>query len=258
MADSTAGLSHSDFQMILDKVHDALKRIGSKVDDLFRTVNGVLSKIPAVLIPDGLVQQVRSLLQRVNNLVNKFISKVMEYLNSPGLPSVLRETGDKWASGVGGKARTTGDDVSTNSMKVGVYWRGNAALAYRDTLDRQKPACDAMSALTRDINESLGEAASAIEEFWQSVAIAAVVLAGAVIACIGACVTGIGTPAGLLALIGGIIGAITAIAAGYNSAENQYTIVTDAISTLKDEMSQNSTLNGGWPAATAEGEWTAD
>ena len=258
MTTAGTGLSDAAFQAILDKVRSAVERIQRKVRELFDTVHDVISAIPDILVPDGLVQKVNELLARVQALIGKFLSKIWEHLTSPGLPSALRATGDQWSADVGGIVRSTGDEVGTAKMHVGDYWRGNAAVAYRDTLNRQGPALDSMSQLTRDIDEWLGNAAAAIEEFWQSVAIAAVALAAGVVTCIGACATGVGAPAGIIALIAGILTAIGAVLGGYNSAENQYNDVANAINAMKMEATQNATFSQGWPAATASGTWKAD
>lgn len=258
MSGAEAGMSDAAFQAVLEKVRSAVERIQRKVRELFQTVHDVISSIPDILLPDGLVQKANKLLDRVQRLAEKFIQKIREYLTSPGLPSALRATGHQWSANVGGTVRATGDEISTAKMKVDDYWRGNGAMAYRATLDRQVPACDAMSQLTRDIDEWLGNAAAAIEEFWQAVSLAAIALAAGVVTCIGACATGVGAPGGLIALIAGILTAIGAVAGGYNSAENQYNDVVNAINRMKAEATQNATFSQGWPAASATGTWQAD
>lgn len=240
------------------KANDVLSRIQRELNELFNTVNDVLSSnVAQFLLPDWILEKIKALLKKVERLINKFIDKVQKYLALPGMSDVLRQAGSKWDAQVGGDARANEDDVNSQKMKVYDYWRGNAARSYQTTLDTQNSTYDDFAELTRAAKGWLDQAADAIEEFWDMVVIAGFSLAAGIGTCIGACATGVGTPAGLAALVVGVLGAIGAVVLAANSYEGSAGTIKEAMSQMKAQKT-STTFNNGWPQATTTGGWKAD
>lgn len=253
-----AGMNDASFNTLITRVQETVDRINNKMRELFGAAETMLSKIPRMLVPEGFVERVRSLLQRADQLVRKLLSKVAEYLAAPGLPSELRASADKWSTQAGEQVRTVGDDIGTAKMRVGDYWRGNAANAYRDTLDRQNEACDEMVVLMGEVSDLLRRSASTIESFWMTILLSLIPVIAGIVGAIAGAITGVGAPAGLLTLIAGVLTSLGGFAVGVYNAKKSYDDLKNNAVAMQEKISNNSTFNNGWPAATVQGTWKAD
>ncbi|MGH3899024.1 MAG: hypothetical protein ACRDTA_12400 [Pseudonocardiaceae bacterium] len=251
--------SGEDIQELLNKAQRLLDRIRSKMQKLVDKINGILQSIPSFLVPDFIVDKIKTGIRKMDEVFTKLVSKVQEFFASPGWPPALFEAGDRWLAQVAQPSAMSEAEVSASRLHVDDYWKGSAADAYKDTLGEQQPAFAAMAALARKVKEFLHTAAWGIIKFWIAVGLALAGVAVAIIAAIVACSSVVGAPAAPLAVVAGIGAALVTITSVAWAVFVEFQGIKQAASSVREERQFNTDFDGNnWPAATAAGEWKAD
>ncbi|NBE52158.1 hypothetical protein [Streptomyces boluensis] len=198
-----------DIHALIEKVQAKLNQIRDLVNQIRSKINGLLSKVPAFL---------EWVVSKVEDLWNKFCQKMEEFWNwftdklaYVGDPFVLKDTGEKWHSELGGPAHRRAGEVEGDDLLVDDTWTGTAATAYKSKIDGQRNALNTIGRLyASSVSSALNTMKSGIWIFWITIVSALVVCALGFIAGIGAEGTIIGIPAGLLAQIAAVVGFLLA------------------------------------------------
>ncbi len=256
---SPTSAAGGEIEELLNRAERLLQQVRDKLRELVTKINETLSSIPAILIPDVVIEGIQAGIRKMNELFDQLVSKMQEFFNSPGWPPALFAAGDQWLSAVAGPSAETENRINANKLAVDNYWKGSAAEAYKETLDTQQPAFAAVVDLARKIEQCLHDAGWGIIKFWVAVGVALVALAAGIATAIGLAVSGVGAPGAPAAAIGALLGALGAISAGAWAVFVEFQGVKDQADTLREESRYNTAFDGDqWPRATAEGQWQAD
>jgi hypothetical protein len=242
-------MSDGEFQSLLGRVEDGLRRAENACQSLFDHVNGWTSWL------GPLASGIRSALNKIGELLSTLFREIGKFFTQPGVPWTLWAHGNDWSGEpIGGRvsklvAKSTLDEIRTDDV-----WQGPAADAYRNTLPRQKDALAAIKAAADLIDSVLSKVALAIGAFWLAVAALILSLWVELTAESGAAATGVGAPAAAaaagislakaLALLGTAGGALYAF------------LANDAMSSMKDLRQQvhndSAYPDGQWPRSTTD------
>ncbi len=259
MSTPTAPPAGAEIQELLRRAERLLQQVRDKLRELVEKINNTLSRIPAVLVPDVVVDGIRAGIRKMNELFDQLVSKMQEFFNSPGWPPALFEAGDQWLRAVGGPSAETEDQINAEKLNVDNYWKGSAAEAYKETLGTQQSAFAAMADLARKIKDCLHDAAWGIIKFWVAVGVALVALVAGLVTAVGLAASGVGAPGAPAAAIAALVGALGSISAGAWAVFVEFQGVKDQASALREESQYNTAFAGDrWPRVTAEGQWQAD
>jgi hypothetical protein len=201
-----------DIHALIEKVQAKLDHIRDLVNQIRSKINSLLSNVPAYL---------EWVISKVEDLWNKFCQKMEEFWNwftdklaYVGDPFLLKDTGERWHSELGGPAHRRADEVEGDDLMVDDIWTGTAADAYKSKIDGQRDALNTIGQVyASGVSSALNTMKTGIWVFWITVVSALVVAALAFIAGIGAEGTVIGIPAGLLAQISAVVGFLLAAGA---------------------------------------------
>lgn len=259
MSPPTSPPGGQGFQELLDRAERLLERIRNKMQELVDTINRILASVPAILIPDFVVEAIQAGICKMDELFAKLMRKMEEFFSSPGWPPALFDAGDRWLTEVGRRSANTEEEINAGHMKVDDYWKGSAAESYKSTLGTQQPAFAAIVTLARKIKDCLHDAAWGIIKFWVAVVVGLVAAAAAIAGAVAALAGVVTAPAAPVAAAGAILGAIVAVGGGAWAAYDQFQGVQQVAGSLQEEAEYNTAFDGDrWPRATAEGEWKAD
>lgn len=183
----------------------------------------------------------------------KAITELDRLMSITGSPSALRAVGETWTTHVGARASDLSGQLRKESLATDNTWTGKAADAYGEAVTLQGEALTAIKSVTDVVHTTLGDLASALELYWDLLALAAIGLAAGLASAAAAIVGGVTAPAGIKFGIGAVTafsGAVTAATtAMVNSANSAH---AQQVKLVQQLAGQRAFPNGRWPSAVPE------
>jgi hypothetical protein len=250
-------LSEGEFNDALRRVDDGLQ----KVVELTNKIVDACNRVGQWLGP--LWNDVRDLLGKFVDLVQKVLSEIGKFFTRPGVPWTLWNHGTDWVKEVGGPVSDLISQATTGQTDIDERWQGPAATAYLGTLPDQGKALAAIVAATADIDDALTKVAGGIIAFWLGVLAAIVPYIIELTGWGAAATTVVGAPpaaAGAGASTLKVLGIITAVV---TAAITYLTAISSQYKDLLQRVENNDGFPGGhWPRSThdviADGSLTGD
>lgn len=91
MAISVTGAgSEPEIQELLDKAERLMQRIRHKLNEVVEKINSLLSAIPGILVPDGVVEGIEAGIRRMDPVVTGLFRRLLLVAGSDVRPRVLR------------------------------------------------------------------------------------------------------------------------------------------------------------------------
>ena len=239
MTSAAAGTEAS----LLDQINSVLDRIDRKTTELQNSINKKIGWLPGFLR-----DKVISGWDKFCGFMKRVWDNFHEIASNMGSPSALWDTADAWSDRVGGPVSAQVQSADAGLLAVDDNWDGDAADAYRQTLPLQKTALDKVKATLSDgISSALSDVAKGIIVFWTGLVVALVALVGGIIGALASTATVVGLPAGPFIAAGAALAASAAMIAG---AETLKSVCSAANSTLRQKLADNSGFHQGhWPPA---------
>ncbi|WP_029144846.1 hypothetical protein [Microbacterium luticocti] len=197
---------------IAEKIRDLLDKIQSKIDEITRLVNSVLSKIPFFLswVADKVHEAWDAMLSRLKEFWDWFTDK----LSYVGNPFLLNDTGKSWNT-VGASVARINDTITDQALSVDDRWKGRAADQYEQSLEPQRRAnTSIMSDYAANVANALSSLSTGIAAFWAGIAVALITLIGAIAGAAVATGTIVGLPAAPVLIGIGIVAFLVAAGSG--------------------------------------------
>jgi hypothetical protein len=229
MSASTA-LSPSEFDSLVATIRSQSKQIGGNVTQGVAAIDGVLATLPGEI-----VAKVKGDLQKLGELVSKFLALIEPYLVSPGIGQAIWNAAGEW-SDIAKKANDLAKDVDGPTVGAGDNWKGTAASAYETVRVAEQKAFGGVRTAAIAIADSLNAIWLAEATFYAALGVSAGALLGATIGLIGVSLVGFTIPAAVaaavavaaaeLAFVGALLGG-SAIA--FASIKGQQTKIHEAL-----------------------------
>ena len=250
-------LSDAEFSDTLRRVDEGLQRIGeltNKIVDACNRVGGWLGP---------LWDDVRDLLGKLVDLVQRVLSEIGKFFTRPGVPWTLWNHGTDWTEQVGKRASDLQSKATTGQTDIDERWQGPAATAYLGTLPDQNKALSGIKAATDDLDDALSKVAGGIIAFWLGILAVIVPFIIELTGWGAAASTGVGAPpaaagagASTVKVLGIIAAVVTAAIAYLSAISSQY-------KDLLQRVTNNDGYPGGhWPRSTndmiADGSLSGD
>lgn len=240
---SSAAVSAGTEAALLDQINSVMSRIDGKTTELQNSINGKLHWLPS-----GLQDKVVSGWNTFCGFMKRIWDNLNEIISNMGSLSALWSTADAWSDRVGAPVSSQVQSAEAGLLSVDDNWDGDAADAYRQTLPLQKAALEKVkSSLTDGIASALNDMARGILAFWGGLITALVALVGGIVGALASTATIVGLPAGPF-----IAGAAALVASGAMivGAETLKAVSSSANTTLRQKLADNSGFhNGHWPPA---------
>ncbi|GLZ33963.1 hypothetical protein Lesp02_61510 [Lentzea sp. NBRC 105346] len=174
---------------LVDKVDEKLKDVDRLYRNLFDRANTVVQWIPS----DSVRASLGDALATLGKKVAEFWEWIWHIWTEHGDAQRLRETGEAWVRQV---ANTLDEIAKSVGAAKAHYWAGDAADAYRATVDQQVAQLGKIKEAVTQFKTSLDALAIQVEKFTMNLLIALGVLAAGLALALGLTATGVGAPAG--------------------------------------------------------------
>jgi uncharacterized protein YukE len=212
----------------MDRIYDLIARLEAKIEAFQDKINSMLNAAPDIL---------SFIIGKVRDAWNWFIGKVQEMwrtlldaLDNPGSPSELDDIAKRWLSDVGGPANKAGMSLEEDTLRMGDDWEGDGAQRYVAKIPHQVAA---LKSIQQDFAESvkagIGILKTGIITYFVAIAAGLVTLIGCIVGAIASAATIFGLPAapfiagaGVLAFVGAVAGAVLVLSGQADSAETEF------------------------------------
>ncbi|WP_078325654.1 hypothetical protein [Mycobacteroides salmoniphilum] len=244
------------------ELEDMLKKIQEKLDELRKWPEKLREKFEwaantwLARLKSGLSDLIRQAGNLLIQALNKCIDLLDKIVKSIFVIPRLFYKSSQW-SDISGKANTAGADITAIPGKLDDYWKGDAATNYSQAVGPQSTAAGRIGSISNSMRTSSLTVAGAGVVFGVAVVGATVTLIVALGAAAAAAATVVGAPPAGAA--GGVaattwVGIVTALVGGVTAL----TVAQGTqISNLHAELQSGAGFpNGGWPKATANGEYS--
>lgn len=199
---------------LIDEIHDLINDIEEAFADAQRAVSDVISKVPDWLgwLRDAIVDAWNSACEKIQEFWTYLDETAAAEL---GYPEVLSSTAARWTSDVGGHVSALVSVAETSNLDADNAWQGDAAEAYRDRLSLHKTALTAVkNTLTDGLANALDKLQGGLQKYYTAFIAALFLLLGGIVVGILAIASVVAAPGAILTMIGGILGAMSAIVVG--------------------------------------------
>jgi hypothetical protein len=246
---AAVAMSDGEFQGLLGRVEDGLRRAEAACQSIFNHINSWIGWL------GPFASGIRSALHKIGELLTDLFREIGKFFTQPGVPWTLWAHGNDWSGDpIGGRVSKLISKSTLDEVRADDVWQGPAADAYKNTLPRQKEALAAIKTAADLIDGVLAKVALAIGAFW--IAIAALILSLVVELTVesGAAATGVGAPA---AAAGAGISLAKALALLGAAGSALYAFLANAaLSSMKDLHQQifndSAYPDGHWPRSTSD------
>lgn len=237
-------------EALIQQIHRIIARINEKTTELQNSIN---SKIG--WLPEFLADKVREGWNSFIGFLRECWDALVEVFTNAGSPFTLSNTADSWSDSVGGPVSGQVQAAEAGSLEVDDHWDGDAADQYRQNLPMQKAALEKIKTVYTDgISTALSDVAKGIVQFWGGLLLALLALVGGIVGAILSSATIFGLPA---APFIAATAAATAVGAFYGGGLVLKSAVASANSTLRQKLNDNTAYrdpdggnDGHWPPAT--------
>jgi hypothetical protein len=185
---ASAALSPSEFDTLVATIKSHSKQIDAKFTQGAAAVNGVLS-----VLPGEIVAKVKSDLQKLGELVSKFLATIEPYLVSPGSGQAIWNAADEWAD-IAKKANDLAKDVDGPTVGAGDNWKGTAATAYETVRVAEQKAFGGVRTAAAAIADSLNMVWLAEATFYTALGVSAAAVLASAIALVAVSLAGVTVP----------------------------------------------------------------
>lgn len=240
----------------ISKLETILPRMTAAVNDAVNKVNSLLSAVPAALgwLVDEIVEKAKALLAWIWKLLKElgdWIAKnVWPVIKGP---YTLYQAGNKWTTTVYKHVTTVSGQLDTSKTAVEDYWVGPAANAYMQTVPVQKAASDKVGTMVSTTRETLQSLAFTLGALYIAVVAGLLLALIEVLGGSAAVASIIGIPAGLMAIVTGILTGIFTVGGLYAIGKELVQGSADKFAKLLELKNDSSAFDKGhWPKATSD------
>jgi hypothetical protein len=233
---------------VVDDVRWAVASVDQLVKDIISGVNSVLD-----LLSESVVAGIRAAVADLERMAGDVIAAVERQIAMVGAPNTLRFAGEGWRE-VGGLVSAQAGKATLNSTRADDKWTGTAADAYRNTLLAQERALVAFRARTDEIDKVLQGMATAINDYWATMAGAIAALTAGLISAGISAASVAGAPAAPVFAAASIVAFGTALGAAGVALTKIVNECAGRAAELDASLNNNDVFAGGaWPSsATAD------
>jgi hypothetical protein len=229
---------------VVEEVRSALDAIDQLVMDIIAGVNSVLD-----LLSESVVSGIRTTVADLQRMAGDVIAAVRRQLAMIGAPNTLRIAGEGWRE-IGGLVSAQAGKATLNSTRADDKWTGTAADAYRNTLLVQERALTAFRARTEEIDNVLQGMATAINDYWATIAGAITALVAGLISAGISAASVAGAPAAPVFAAAAIVAFGSALGAAMVAITNIVNECAGRAAELDASFNNNDVFAGGtWPSS---------
>lgn len=197
---------------VVAEVLTLLDRVRQKADELGDALNAVLRRVPDLL---------SWIADRIHEGWDEFVGKLKEFfswcadkLAYAGDPGALEQVRDRWHE-VAASTAALGQRVSAGELATDDSWQGDAADQYRQKIPDQKAAITAFRAdFASGITSGVDALRGGIITFWIGVVVAVVALISGIIGALTSTATLFGAPAAPFIAAAAVLAALAAVGGG--------------------------------------------
>jgi hypothetical protein len=227
------------------QISSLLTKLDGKTISLQNTVNDTLSDI-SWLIPDSWINWIKDRWNDFCDLMAKVWKQLAEIVENMGAPWDLSSTANAWSDKIGSPVSAKAQVATLGELAVDDNWEGDAAIQYRQKIPLQATALDKIrSTLSEGVNNALNVAQLGIWAFWIALVAGLLTLIGGLLGAAASSATILGLPPGVAIAIGAVLIFLGAIAGGIATLR---AALANANSTLRRALSDNTGFEDThWP-----------
>lgn len=248
----TGTISQTEWDKVISKVQQGVQKIPATFQEIVNKINQVLAEVPSSLLPDNVRKVIADALKSAGEHIGKVVRWLADWLPNRGRPFQLWEYGTTWTREVGGKTSHWADALHFPNLKTHTEWDGTAALTFKGMTGVQQKALNAVKTATDQIDDILGNLATAIITLWVAVGASVAALLGVLVSAVPAVATVVGIPPAVGIVAATAVGVSTVVSAAASLFERVVQGVLPEVKNLNQTLeSGNGFPEGRWPPLTA-------
>jgi len=181
-----------------EQIDQKTREADQLVRDFNAQIDSVLSWVPEPLA--YLVEPITRSVKLVALGIDDLFRFCGELIDDCGDEDRLRAVGTDWVTRVGDVLGDVAGDIGLEKFRSPVEWTGRAARAYQAAVPPQAAGLNAVKDIANQMRSSLNSLANSVESFRVAMVLTLTGFVVAAVGAIAACMTVVGTPAGVASL----------------------------------------------------------